>query len=347
MTRLRNVALVFFCAIAGAHAQTSSSQKSVVYTTHDPNAIINYKTNSRVVRVMVDRLVLAATGQSDMAKAWGSMISPNDKVGIKISAAGGELFTTHHDIVTAIVDGLVAAGHSRSSIIVWDRSLQGIKEAGYKASGDGFQLKSITPRDGYDIKATFTAPLLGNLVWGDLDYISNGGKSVPLSDTENTSNVSHFSRILANDVTKVINVPVMSNSTTNGIAGCLYNMTIPNIDNWRRFAQGTGFGAESIAIIYANPVISQKVVFNLMDGLTAQYAGGPQSQPNFALHHATLYASKDPVALDAVALKKLEAWRTKAAVPPIGRLASYVQTATTVGLGNSETSRIEVKNVGP
>ncbi len=332
--------------MAGGYGQTVSSQKSIVYTTHDSNAIADYITNPRVVRTMVDRLVLAATGQPDVAKAWGSMISPNDKVGIKISAAGGELFTTHHDIVTAIVDGLVAAGHSRSSIIVWDRSLQKTKEAGYKAGADGFQLKSITPRDGYDVKATFTAPLLGNLVWGDVDYISDGGKSVPLSDTENTSNTSHFARVLVNDVTKVINVPVMSNSTTNGIAGCLYNMTIPNVDNWRRFAQGTGFGAESIAIIYANPVISQKVVFNLMDGLTAQYAGGPQSQPNFALHHATLYASKDPVALDAVALKRLEAWRTNKAVPPIGRLASYVQTATTVGLGNSDMSRIEVQNVG-
>jgi uncharacterized protein (DUF362 family) len=228
---------------------------------------------------------------------------------------------------------------------VWDRSLEVIKAAGYKKA-DGFALKSIAPRNGYDLKATLTAPLLGKLIWGDVDYISGGGSSAPLSDTENTSDVSHFARILSSEVTKVINVPVMSNSTTNGIAGCLYNMTIPNIDNWRRFAQGTGFGAESVAIIYSNPVISQKVVFNLMDGLAAQYAGGPQSQPNFALHHATLYASKDPVALDAVVLKRLEDWRSKLNVPPIGRLASYVQTATTVGLGNSDVSRIEVKNVG-
>ena len=295
---------------------------------------------------MVDRLVLAATDQSDLAKAWGSLVSPNDKIGIKISAAGGELFTTHHDIVTAIVDGLVAAGHPRSSIIVWDRSLEGIKGAGYRVGADGFQMKSIAPRTGYDLKATFTAPLLGKLVWGDVDYIIDKGRSVPLSDTENTSNVSHFCKILSTDVTKVINVPVMSNSTTNGIAGCLYNMTIPNIDNWRRFAQGTPFGAESIAIIYANPIISQKVVLNIMDGLLAQYGGGPASQPNFALHHATLYASKDPVALDSVALKQLETWRAKESFPPIGRLASYIQTAPTVGLGNSESSRIEVKNVG-
>jgi len=342
---IRNVALVYFCAIGGVFAQAPSSEKSVVYTMHDPDAIVSYRTDRRAVRAMVDRLILAATGQPDLARAWGSLISPNDKIGIKISAAGGELFTTHHDVVTAIVDGLVAAGHPRSSIIVWDRSLQGTKEAGYKKA-DGFELKSIAPRDGYDPKATFTAPLLGKLVWGDVDYISDRGKSEPLSDTENTSSVSHFSRILSSEVTKIINVPVMSNSTTNGIAGCLYNMTIPNIDNWRRFAQGTGFGAESIAIIYSNPVISQKVVFNLMDGLAAQYGGGPQSQPNFALHHATLYASKDPVALDTIALKRLEEWRSKSNFPPIGRLASYVQTATTVGLGNSDLSRVEVKNVG-
>ena len=294
---------------------------------------------------MVDRLVLAATGQPDLGKAWGSLISPNDKIGIKISAAGGELFTTHHDVVSAIVDGLVAAGHPRSSIVVWDRSLEGTKGAGYKKA-DGFELKSIAPRDGYDPKETLSAPLLGKLVWGDVDYVTDKGRSVPLSDTENTSNISHFSRIVSNEVTKIVNVPVMSNSTTNGIAGCLYNVTIPNIDNWRRFALGSGFGAESIAIIYSNPVISQKVVLNIMDGLMAQYGGGPQSQPNFAFPHATLYASKDPVALDTIALKRLEEWRSKGNFPPIGRLASYVQTATTVGLGNSDMSRIEVKNVG-
>ena len=61
----------------------------------------------------------------------------------------------------------------------------------------------------------------------------------------------------------------MSNSTTNGIAGCLYNVTLPNIDNWRRFAQGSGFGAGSIAEIYANPLIEKKVVLNIMDGLVA------------------------------------------------------------------------------
>ena len=137
---------------------------------HNPDAIHDYETNPRVIRAMVDRLVLAATGQPDIGKAWSSLVSPDDKVGIKISAAGGELFTTHHAVVNAIVDGLVAAGHSRRSIIVWDRSLEGIKDAGYKPGEDGYRLRAITPRVGYDPKAVFSAPMLGNLVWGDLEY---------------------------------------------------------------------------------------------------------------------------------------------------------------------------------
>jgi len=208
------------------------------------------------------------------------------------------------------------------------------------------QVRAIAPRDGYDPKATLSAPLLGQLVWGDLEYKGDIGKMPLLSDSENTSNASHFARIVSSEVTKIINVPVMSNSTTNGIAGCLYNVTIPNIDNWRRFAQGSGFGAESIAEIYNNPVIAKKVAFNLMDGLLALYGGGPQSQPNYAVHHATLYASKDPVALDAVALKRLDEWRARQNFPPIGGLGAYVRYASELGLGNAQSERIEIKNVG-
>src|SRR6516162_11492422 len=144
---MRNVALVFISAMycGLAQAQQPAPTPSIVYAAHNPDAIKDYEANPRVVREMVNRLVLAATGESDVGKAWASLVSPNDRVGIKICAAGGELFTTHHDIVNAIVDGLVAAGHPRSSIIVWDRSLGGIREAGYRPGGDGYQVKAIAP----------------------------------------------------------------------------------------------------------------------------------------------------------------------------------------------------------
>src|SRR5438874_6986098 len=219
---IRNIAAVLFCAIAVARAQPSpttpaaqpslpqpsepsipvlqkpaaaqppspqrpppprpTATPSVVFVAHDPDAITQFRVNGRVVRGMVDRLVTAATGQPDIAHAWASLVSPNDKVGIKISAAGGELFTTHHQVVNAIVDGLVAAGQSRNKIIVWDRSLEGVKQAGYDPRSDGYQLRNIPFREGYDAKAIFTAPVLGKLIWGDLEYRADPGKTVPLSD---------------------------------------------------------------------------------------------------------------------------------------------------------------------
>jgi hypothetical protein len=341
--RIAILTLLSCAVIACANGQTISTQ-SIVYSARDPSAIRDYQANPTVVRAMVNRLVLAVTGQPDVARAWGSLVSPNERIGIKISAAGGELFTTHRDIVNAIVDGLVAAGHSRNNIIVWDRSLDGIKEAGYRIEKEGYQLRSIPPRDGYDPRAVFSVPLSGKLIWGDLEFRSDRGK-VPLdSEQELTSDDSHFSRILSSEVTKIINVPVMSDSSSCGIAGCLYNMTIPNIDNWRRFTQSR-WGHGAIAEIYRMPMVGPKVVLNVMDGLLAQYAGGPKSQPNFAVHHGTILASKDPVAIDALAVRQIEEWRAKARFAPIAPLAQHVQAAGQLRIGNAEV--FEVRNVGP
>ena len=317
--------------------------QSIVYSAHDQAAINQYQPNSARVRAMVNRLVLAVTGERDLARAWGSLVSPNDKIGIKISAAGGELFTTHRDIVNAIVDGLVAAGHPRDSIIVWDRSLGGISAAGYRPDKEGYQMKSVAPRDGYDPKAVFTVPLSGRLIWGDLEFRTDRGK-VPFPSEDSTSDDSHFARILSSEVTKIINIPVMSDSGSCGIAGCIYNMTIPNIDNSRRFTQSR-WGHAAIAEIYKMPIVRAKVVLNIMDGLVAQYAGGPQPQPNYAVHHATILASKDPVAIDALAVRQIEEWRARARLAPITPLAQHVQAAGQLGIGNAEV--IEVRNVGP
>jgi len=344
---IRILAFVFFSVAASVLAQTTPTPpgRSIVYSAHDPAAIKSYRTDPAVVHAMVNRLVLAVTGQPTVARAWGSLVSPNDKIGIKISAAGGELFTTHRDVVNAIVDGLVDAGHPRGSIVVWDRSLGGIKDAGYRPDAEGYQLKSIAPASGYDAKTIFTAPVLGTLIWGDLDFHANRGIIPLLSDKEETSEESHLAKIVASEVTKIINVPVMSDSSTNGVAGCLYNATIPNIDNWRRFTHGNAYSRAVIAELYNNPLIGKKVVLNIMDGLIAEYAGGPQSQPNYAVHHATLLASKDPVAIDAIALKQIEEWRAKAWLPPLAPYASHLQFADQLGIGHADLSRVEIRNV--
>jgi uncharacterized protein (DUF362 family) len=138
----------------------------------------------------------------------------------------------------------------------------------------------------------------------------------------------------------------MSDSFATGLTGCLYNVTLPNIDNWRRFTQYGKFGAAGIAEIYNQPLIRNKVVLNVMDGLIAAYAGGPEAHPNYATHNGTLLASKDPVALDALALKRLEQLRAEAKLPAIGDLAAHVQIAGETGLGNADLGKIEVRHLG-
>ena len=138
----------------------------------------------------------------------------------------------------------------------------------------------------------------------------------------------------------------MSDSATNGIAGCLYNVTVPNVDNWRRFLQLDASTTESIASLYADEHIAPKVILHIMDALLAQYAGGPGFQPNYAFHHQTLYASRDPVALDAIGLRKLDEWRKPAHLAPIGKRAEWLESAAQLGLGNFAPERIVLVPVG-
>jgi hypothetical protein len=75
------------------------------------------------------------------------------------------------------------------------------------------------------------------------------------------------------------------------------------------------------------------------------YAGGPLGDANYAIHFGTLYASKDPVAMDAVALRRIDEWRLGAQMEPASKTSRYLQTAFSYGLGNADLSKIEVVDV--
>lgn len=301
----------------------------------------DYREDQVVVGSMVDALVVAATGKQDLAAAWKSMVKPEDKVGIKVSAAGGRYFSTHQGIVKAVVLGLEQAGVSRANIIVWDRADMGV--AGYREGDSGYKVQSILPGIGYDLKSVFVSPVLGKLIWGDLQFAKAHGKLI--SEESNLSSESHWSHVVSQQVTKIINLPVMSSREDCGLAGALYNVTIPNIDNWRRFVQPPACGDPYIDELYADPRIAPKVVLHIMDGLVAQFAGGPEFQPNYSLGHNTIYASKDPVAMDAVALKQIQGWRSEANLPALGMRGDYVKSAAQMGLGNCLPEHIELKPV--
>ncbi len=360
--------------------------RSNVYYVHDPAAIQHYVVDSERVHSMVDRLLLAVTGKESVTAAWDSLVSPKDVVGIKISAAGGAPGATHRAIVTTLVEGLMAAGIPRSHILVWDREEDDLRAAGYlpphnQPGTETFPcpVAFIQPRWGYDPKATYTSPILGKLIWGDLLFqgrrvpadeylrpppdevkptpsinpdvlasatarglLNPNMRMVPSTAQDNLSSASHYCTILSKRVTKIINVPVLSDSVFAGFGGALYNVTIPNIDNWRRLVGSPKYGISAIPEMFSDPMIGGKVVLNITDGLIAQLAGGPVFQPFYARHHATLYASKDAVALDAVTLRYLELWRAQAQLPALKEAAAHVKTAGDIGLGNYAPEKIDL-----
>lgn len=332
----------FLIAATSAVAQalpTVSEKHSVVFTTHEPNAV--GAEGDLAVRRMVNSLVMALSGKANVVDAWRTFFRPGDKIGIKVAAAGGKAFSTHRSVVVAILEGLEAAGLKRESIVVWDRDAAGLREAGFTSSL-GCQVRGIEPVTGYDLKSIYSAPVLGKLIWGDSSFHGRDRTLLPEpSDLpEQLSSSSHLSRVLG-EVTKIINVPTMTYSESYGVAACLYNVTIPNIDNFRRFAQAP----EGVAELYGDERIAPKVVVNIVDGLVAQCAAGPRFEPNYAVPHGTLYAGTDPVAIDAVVSRQIEKWRKQWKLPPINKEINYLPAAEAMGLGNYEEDRIEVRPV--
>ena len=302
---------------------------------------------------MVNDVVMAVTGEGSVAAAWASLVKPSDIVGIKVSANGAPLFSTRPAVVQAIVNGLREAGVSADNIVVWDREEELLKRGGFHSRVGDYRV--LWSEGNYDPQVALSSPVSGQLIYGDLFFV---GKNLPNLKEElkleadnrkrglpaNISNESHVSKVLTKVVTKVINVPVLADNIYCGLSGAMFNMTVQNVDNWRRLVQPPDEG-ESIPELYSDPRISQNIVLTIMDGLVAAYAGAPFGDANYAIHFGTIYASKDPVAIDAVASKQLDKWRVDAKMDPVSKTAKYVETAAAMQLGNADLSRIEIRDV--
>ena len=170
---------------------------SVIYSAEDALALDQLEENPAITRRMVDALVLGVTQQAEIGRAWRSLVTPADRVGIKVCAAGGRYFASHRGIVEAIVAGLEESGIPPGRIIVWDREAADLRVAGFIAQRGGYQVRSIAPITGYDRAAPISAPTLGKLIWGDLlfqDPRMRGGKRV--AEADQLSSVSHVASVV-------------------------------------------------------------------------------------------------------------------------------------------------------
>lgn len=345
--RCRIVAAFLLLGVAGSlRAQT---QPSEVFFVVEAAALKEKRgVNASVVRRMVNTLITRTTNKATPAEAWASLIKKTDRVGIKVSTMGGAVSGTNPEVVDAIVEGLAEAGIAPQQIIVWDRRKEDLLAAGFASDGKHYQLRWVDAVDGYDRKAQVTSPVLGKLIYGDSAFRKKRVRN--LKDVFNTdddlSSDSFFSRILSSEVTVVINVPSLTDSFLTGVNGALANMTLPNLDNWRRFVKEPLFGDPYMAEIYADPRILDKVVITILDGLMLQYAGGPFPDANYAVENFTLFASRDPVAIDSTAARLLDEWRLPAKLPRLEPRTLWLATAEQLGLGNSKEKDIQLIQAG-
>ncbi len=340
--------LLLFLAALLMPVSAQEAKTTVYYAMETSSLSAQLTANPKVVRRMVNTLVCAVTKQSDPAKAWASLVKPTDRVGIKVSASGGSVSGTHPEIVEAIAAGLNSAGIPPSNIIVWDRNLNDLLAAGFTQKNPLYRLAWVDPMNGYDKKSIVTAPVIGRLIWGDSSFGNKSGTRMEdvLGSGEQLSSSSHYAKVLSQEVTKVINVPSLTDSFLTGVNGAIANMTLPNLDNWRRFTREPDYGDPYLAEIYADAVIQEKVVLTILDALVMQYAGGPFPNPGFLTEHHTIFASLDPVAIDATAYRLLDENRIPSKLPSLEKMTRWLESASSIGLGNFREEKIDLVRVG-
>jgi len=313
--------------------------RSTVYLTESPAAIEAGRVDAAVVRRMVDAVVMAAAGRPDPSAAWRVWIEPTDRVGIKVSATGAPVASTHAAVVAAVAEGLVAAGVDARRIVIWDRRWEDMNRAGYGALARRFVVTATDHAGGYAEKETVTAAVLGRLIVGDREF-DRGQRG------EQTGSRSHLSRVLVEGVDKVVHVPALTDSVFSGLHGALAGMVLDNLDNWRRLARTPHHGDPYLPELYADPRIGGKVVLTIVDALRPQFAGGPFPGAQDQVNRGIILGSRDAVAADAVGAQLLEEMRRENGLPSLRPMTSWLQTAELLGLGAADPSRLRVVRLG-
>lgn len=312
-------------------------KKSLVTYALLPSSVEGGVVREGMVRRMVDAVVMAAAGKKDIASAWRVFAAPTDRVGIKVSTTGAPASSTRAAVVSAVAAGLVAAGVPAENIVIWDRLGRDVARADYDGIARSFRVTSTDAAGGHDKNAPIMAAVMGRLIAGDLGFSGKGDDEV--------SSTSHISSVLTG-VDKVVHVPALADSIFSGVQGAFSGMVLDNLDNWRRLARPPHFGDPYLPELYADPRIGGKVVLTILDALRPQYAGGPFPGPEFSVNYGGIFASRDPVALDAIGVRLLDDFRKEAKFDPISKMTSWLESAQTLGLGTTSESEIEIIRTG-
>jgi hypothetical protein len=315
-------------------ASPGSTARAKVIIVQDPAATDAFQPRESVVRAMVDRGIKGISGKATVSAAWLSLVSTQDTVGIKVFSEPGPNSGTRPALVEAVIRGLLAAGLPPQHIIVWDTHKVDLRLAGYFDLAQRLGVRVAGSAEaGYDEKTFYDTPLLGNLVWGDLEYGKKG---------EGVGRKSFVSKLVSTDMTRIINITPLMNHNEAGVFGNLFSLASGSVDNFARFDGDRDRLAKAVPEIYALPALSDHVVLNITDALICQYEGEERSLLHYSAILNQLRFSTDPVALDVLSLKELDRQRDLAKAPAVKFESDLYDNAALLELGISDLKKIDV-----
>lgn len=312
-----------------------AASRARVVIAEDSRATVAFEAQPEIVRGMMDRALLKLTAQKDVAEAWRSMVSLKDVIGIKVYSGPGPNSGTRPPVAGAVIEELLQAGVAATNIVIWDKRLVDLRLAGFDDLAARYGVRLASSADvGYDANVYYDNPIIGTLVAGDLDFDRSGKTS---------GRKSYVTKLLTQDVTKIINISPLLNHNDAGVCGNLYSLALGSVDNIGRFEGSPDRLATAVPEIFAKPSLSDRVVLNITDALIAQYQGEETSLLHYSVQLNELWLSKDPVALDVLAIKELDRERhVRNLLPGEDNPDLYRNASFFLELGVGDVSKIRV-----
>ncbi len=322
---------------AEAFATGHGGPDARVVIVQDGQATDAFRPKPDRVQAMVERGITNLTGKPNLREAWLGLVSTQDTVGIKVYSSPGPNSGTRPAVAAAVAQGLISAGLPPSHVVVWDKSEDDLRDAGYFALAERLGIRVAgSAKAGYDETNYYDTPLIGNLVFGDLEFGKKG---------QGIGRKSFVSKLVSREMTKIINLTPLLNHNTAGVSGNLYSLAMGSVDNTVRFENDASRLASAVPEIYALPALSDRVVLNITDALFCQYEGGPHGLLHYSVVLNQLRFSRDPVALDMLSIKELDRQRRAAKAAFIKPNLDLYGNAALLELGVNDPKRIHVDTV--
>jgi uncharacterized protein (DUF362 family) len=159
---------------------------------------------------------------------------------------------------------------------------------------------------------------------------------------------SYMARIVAHEVTKIINVPTMKDHSASGVTGALKNLAYGTFNNVARTHQAPhSFTNPLIGLLCTVEPLRSKAVLHIMDGMRQVWHGGPLTQvQDFIEQPGILMVATDPVTMDTVELEAIEKKRREHGAPSVWEQESSSITPDTEVFFHDPTKNLFFRQPG-